>query len=106
MPVKKRCLLRFLYLVMLSCDSYDAVNQCKCHVILFFLIIIKNYGNFGVIIVYNNTKIYFRREKMKRLKMILISACAAALTVGEINAYAYSDNSFADIENILTFFAL
>ena len=43
---------------------------------------------------------------MKRLKMILISACAAALTVGEINAYAYSDNSFADIENILTFFAL
>ena len=34
------------------------------------------------------------------------SACAAALTVGEVNAYAYSDNSFADIENILTFFAL
>ncbi len=35
---------------------------------------------------------------MKILKAILISACAAALTVGAVNAYAYSDDTFAEVE--------
>ena len=35
---------------------------------------------------------------MKVLKAILISVCAAALTVGAVSAYAYSDDTFAEIE--------
>lgn len=36
--------------------------------------------------------------KMKIPKAILISACASALTVGAVNAYAYSDDTFRKVE--------
>ena len=35
---------------------------------------------------------------MKIPKAILISVCASALTVGAVNAYAYSDDTFRKVE--------
>ncbi|MGN0149836.1 MAG: hypothetical protein ACI4C7_06265 [Clostridia bacterium] len=37
-------------------------------------------------------------KKMKKMKTILISACAAVLAAGAVNAYAYSDDTFREVE--------